>query len=163
MDMVPDTWHVSVKCPSRVDTCPLLTLIPNELQGSVRGQMGVKYWNLMDMVPDTWYVSFTCRHMSATNSASRWATGECEGSNQGKILPGMCLSLANTCPLLTLPPDELQRTTWTIISLVVSNIILCSSFASKGGGDLQGLAPHAHDLPQKMIITVKLCAFYVYF
>ena len=36
-------------------------------------------------------------------------------------------------------------------------------FASEGGGDLQGLAHHAHDLPQKMIITVKLCAFYVYF
>ena len=151
--------------------------------------------------------------MSAPNSASRWATGECEGSNQGKILPGiqwtwsqtldtclscvgtcllltlllgdllgsakgrippgiqwkwshtrdMCLSLANICPLLTLPLDELQRTTWTIISLVVSNIILFSSFASKWGGNLQGLAPHAHDLPQKMTITVRLCAFYVFF
>ena len=119
------------------------------------------------------FVRDTCWHVSVTNFASRWATGEYEGSNQGKILPGiqwtwsqtcdMCLSLANTCPLLTLPPDELQRTTWTIISLVVSNIILFSSFASKGGGDLQGLAPHAHDLPQKMFITVKLCAFYVYF
>ena len=31
-------------------------------------------------------------------------------------------------------------------------------FASEGGGDLQGLAHHAHDLPQKMIITVKSCA-----
>ena len=31
--------HVS----SRVDTCPLITLIPDELQGSVRGQIGVKF------------------------------------------------------------------------------------------------------------------------
>ena len=30
-------------CPSCVDTCPLLTLLPDELQWSVRGQNGVEF------------------------------------------------------------------------------------------------------------------------
>ena len=30
-------------CPSRFDTCALLTLIPDELQRSVRGQNGVEF------------------------------------------------------------------------------------------------------------------------
>ena len=72
----------------------------------------------MDMVPDTWHVSTTCRHVSITNSASRWATGECLGSKWGRISPGihwtwfqthnMCLPHVDTCPLLTLLPNELQ-------------------------------------------------------
>ena len=36
MDMVPDT------CLTHVAMCPLITLLPNELQGSVRGQNGVE-------------------------------------------------------------------------------------------------------------------------
>ena len=30
-------------CLTRVATCPLLTLLPDELQGSVRGQIGVEF------------------------------------------------------------------------------------------------------------------------
>ena len=43
MDMVPDTWHVSVTCRHMSVTCPFLTLLPDELQGSVRGQIGVEF------------------------------------------------------------------------------------------------------------------------
>ena len=38
------TWsQTRDTCPSRVDTCPLLTLLPDELQRSVRGQIGVEF------------------------------------------------------------------------------------------------------------------------
>ena len=39
MDMVPDRDM----CPSRVDTCPLLTLLLDELQRCARGQIGVEF------------------------------------------------------------------------------------------------------------------------
>ena len=78
------------------------------------------------MVPDTWHVSVTCRHVSVTcrhvsitNSASRWATEVCQGSNWGRISPGIqwrwsqthdtCPSRVDMCPSLTLLLDELQR------------------------------------------------------
>ena len=116
MDTVPDMWHVSDTCPTRVDTCPLLTLLLGELQGSVRGQIGVEFRQESNEHGPRHVTRV--QHVSLTISAFRWATEECEGSKWGGISPGIqwtrsqigntCLTLVNTCPLQTHLPDELK-------------------------------------------------------
>ena len=50
-------------CPPHVDTCLLLTLLPDELQGSVWGQNGEEFRQK--------FIGHGSRHMSITNSASQ--------------------------------------------------------------------------------------------
>ena len=80
------TCHMCLTC---VNTCLLITLLLGELQGSMRGQNGVESRQEFNRhgprdMPCV-HNMYTCMLIVAFS----WATGECEGSNWGRISSGI--------------------------------------------------------------------------
>ena len=90
------TWFQTHNmCLPRVDTCSLLTLLPNGLQTSVRGQIGLEFCQESN--------GHGLRHLTCVLHRSNmwftfgllgyfwslWATDKSEGSKLGGILPGI--------------------------------------------------------------------------
>ena len=93
MDTVPDMWHVSVTCQHVSVTCTFLTLLPDELQGSVRGQIGVEFRQEYNghgprHVARVCHVSTrvnTCQQVSVTCTFLTLLLDELQGSVRGQI------------------------------------------------------------------------------
>ena len=132
MDMVSDTWHVSVTCRHVIYTWftrDFVTPDPFELQTSVRGQNGVEFHQDSNgqrprHMTRAHHVSTRDLHVIYAwfcNSWSLWATDKFERSKWGKISPGIQWAWSqtrDTCPsrvchvstrdFLTSDPFELQ-------------------------------------------------------